>query len=63
LQEKYMNSRQYFAGDYSKQVYFHIKQNYPYWNRSAGRDHIWVRRLMKIILESFILFQLPGSCL
>ncbi|XP_024372401.1 uncharacterized protein [Physcomitrium patens] len=41
FQGKYMGLRQYFAGDYSKQIYFHIQQNYPYWNRSAGRDHIW----------------------
>ncbi|KAG0582764.1 hypothetical protein KC19_3G084200 [Ceratodon purpureus] len=39
--QKYMRMRQYFAGDYSKQVYVHIQQNYPFWNRSAGRDHIW----------------------
>lgn len=41
-----MGLRQYFAGDYSKKVYLHIQQNYPYWNRSGGRDHIWVRHLL-----------------
>jgi hypothetical protein len=39
-----MGSRQYFAGDYSKQAYLHIQQSYPYWNRSAGRDqHLGTR--------------------
>lgn len=51
-----MGLRQYFAGDYSKQVYFHIQQNYPYWNRTAGRDHIWVRRLMKLSLRVLVCF-------
>ncbi|KAG0618214.1 hypothetical protein M758_4G047000 [Ceratodon purpureus] len=41
MQGKFMGLRQYFAGDYTKRAYLHIQQNYPYWNRSAGRDHIW----------------------
>ena len=46
MQGKFMGLRQYFAGDYTKRAYLHIQQNYPYWNRSAGRDHIWVDRLL-----------------
>lgn len=41
MQGNYMGLRQYFAGDYSKQAYLHIQKNYPFWNRSGGRDHIW----------------------
>ncbi|CAI9100042.1 OLC1v1036962C3 [Oldenlandia corymbosa var. corymbosa] len=27
--------------EYYKKAYYHISTEYPYWNRSSGRDHIW----------------------
>ncbi|XP_071737540.1 uncharacterized protein [Rutidosis leptorrhynchoides] len=39
--EEHRGLRSSFTLDYYKKAHDHIVQNYPYWNRSAGRDHIW----------------------
>lgn len=39
--KNFMGLRSYTTLDFYRQAYFHISQSYPYWNRTAGRDHIW----------------------
>ncbi|WVZ55657.1 hypothetical protein U9M48_006291 [Paspalum notatum var. saurae] len=33
--------RSYHTLEYYKMAYDHISQQYPYWKRNSGRDHIW----------------------
>ncbi|CAM6091825.1 unnamed protein product [Calypogeia fissa] len=42
MQNKYLGLRGYYAGAFHKRAYDHIKKTYPYWNRSGGKDHIWM---------------------
>jgi hypothetical protein len=39
--------RSYHTLEYYRMAYDHIAQRYPYWNRTSGRDHIWVGIYMK----------------
>ncbi|KAI5056841.1 hypothetical protein GOP47_0028659 [Adiantum capillus-veneris] len=39
--KNFMGLRSYFTLDFYRRAYLHISQSYPYWNRTAGRDHIW----------------------
>ncbi|MQL79110.1 hypothetical protein Taro_011525 [Colocasia esculenta] len=39
--QDHMGLRSSFTLDYYKKAYDHIVENYPYWNRTSGRDHIW----------------------
>ncbi|CAK9877018.1 unnamed protein product [Sphagnum jensenii] len=41
IQREYMGLRQYYAGDFNKRAYMHIRDNFPFWNRTSGHDHIW----------------------
>eukprot|EP00850_Spirogloea_muscicola_P019513 SM000192S04908 [mRNA] locus=s192:268840:274943:+ [translate_table: standard] len=42
MQHRYNNSRPWLAAEIYREAYEHIQSNYSYWNRSQGRDHIWV---------------------
>ncbi|KAJ0677803.1 putative exostosin [Helianthus annuus] len=40
--EKHRGLRSALTLEFYKKTHDHIVQQYPYWNRSSGRDHIWV---------------------
>lgn len=37
----YMGLRSFLTLDFYKRAHDHIVEQYPYWNRTSGRDHIW----------------------
>ncbi|XP_051151654.1 uncharacterized protein LOC127265726 isoform X2 [Andrographis paniculata] len=39
--EDHHGLRSSFALDFYKKAYEHIMMQYPYWNQSSGKDHIW----------------------
>ncbi|XP_057849591.2 uncharacterized protein LOC131060391 isoform X2 [Cryptomeria japonica] len=39
--KNHMGLRSYFTLDFYKKAYDHIREHYPFWNRSSGHDHIW----------------------
>lgn len=39
--QKHMGLRSFLTLDLYKKAYDHIFEQYPYWNHSSGRDHIW----------------------
>ncbi|RCV46311.1 hypothetical protein SETIT_9G521600v2 [Setaria italica] len=41
LMPRDLRLRSYHALEYYRMAYDHIAQQYPYWNRTSGRDHIW----------------------
>lgn len=40
--QEHMGLRSSLTLDLYKKAYDHIVEQYPFWNRSSGRDHIWV---------------------
>jgi hypothetical protein len=47
--------------EFYRKAYDHIVEHYPFWNRSSGRDQIWVM-IYSLIFSSFQvnkLFSLP----
>ncbi|KAG2403424.1 glucuronoxylan glucuronosyltransferase [Vigna angularis] len=39
--QEHMGLRSSLTLEYYKKAYTHIVEQYPYWNHSSGRDHIW----------------------
>ncbi|KAL5569670.1 hypothetical protein UlMin_026245 [Ulmus minor] len=39
--EEHKGLRSSLTLDLYKKAYYHIVEQYPFWNRSSGRDHIW----------------------
>ncbi|OVA03144.1 Epidermal growth factor-like domain [Macleaya cordata] len=39
--QEYRGLRSSLTLDFYKKAYDHIVEQYPFWNRSSGRDHIW----------------------
>lgn len=39
--EEHRGLRSSLTLDFYKKAYHHIGEQYPFWNRSSGRDHIW----------------------
>lgn len=37
-----MGLRSSLTLEFYKKAYEHIIEHYPFWNRTSGRDHIWV---------------------
>lgn len=40
--QEHRGLRSSFTLEFYKKAYEHIVEQHPYWNRSSGRDHIWV---------------------
>lgn len=40
--QEHQGLRSSFTLEFYKKAYDHINGAYPYWNRSSGKDHIWV---------------------
>ncbi|KNA04137.1 hypothetical protein SOVF_202460 isoform C, partial [Spinacia oleracea] len=40
--QEYRGIRSSFTLDFYKKAYDHIVEHYPYWERSSGKNHIWI---------------------
>lgn len=43
LQTDFLGLRTYFSGELYREAFEYIRDTYPYWNQTEGRDHMWVR--------------------
>lgn len=51
--QEYRGIRSSFTLDFYKKAYDHIVEHYPYWERSSGKNHIWVWCAKELLLSYF----------
>ncbi|OAE34870.1 hypothetical protein AXG93_1587s1010 [Marchantia polymorpha subsp. ruderalis] len=42
IQTDFLGLRTYFSGELYREAFEYIRDTYPYWNQTEGRDHMWL---------------------